>query len=68
MAFEFEITEHIATLSTNARGWTKEFNMVSWNKREPKFDIREWDETHQRMGKGLTFTGEEIEILREALK
>lgn len=67
MAFEFEITKHIKTLSTNPKGWSKEFNMVSWNKREPKYDIREWDENHEKMGKGVTFTEEEIQNLIEGL-
>lgn len=68
MAFKFEITKHIKTLSTNQKGWSKELNMVSWNEREAKFDIREWDESHEKMGKGVTFTEEEIENLKEALK
>lgn len=68
MAFKFEITKHIKTLSTNPKGWSKELNMVSWNEREAKYDIREWDESHEKMGKGVTFTEEEIENLKEALK
>ena len=35
---KFEITERIGVLSENAKGWTKEFNKVSWNEREPKYD------------------------------
>jgi hypothetical protein len=38
---KYEITEELAVLSESSRGWTKELNMVSWNDREPKFDIRE---------------------------
>ena len=43
---KYEITQEIAVLSENAKGWTKELNMVSWNDREPKFDIREWAPDH----------------------
>lgn len=68
MAFEFEIIKHIKTLSTNDKGWSKELNMVSWNKRAPKYDIREWDQDHIKMGKGVTFTEEEISNLLEGLK
>ena len=50
--FKFEITRHIATLSTKSNGWTKELNMVSWNERAPKYDIREWDPEHIKMSKG----------------
>ena len=48
----FEIQEHIATLSTNIKtGWTKELNLISWNDKEPKYDIRDWSPDHSKMGK-----------------
>ena len=64
---KFEITKHIGVLSENARGWTKELNMVSWNDREPKYDLREWKPDHTRMGKGITLTEEDIETLKAIL-
>lgn len=64
---KFEITEELGVLSTNAKGWTKELNMVSWNEREPKYDLREWSPDHTRMGKGVTLTEEEIDSLRAIL-
>ena len=64
---KFEITEHIGILSTSAKGWTKELNMVSWNDRPPKFDLREWSPEHDKMGKGLTFTTEEMASLKRML-
>ncbi len=63
----FEITEHIGTLSENANGWTKEINLVSWNERPAKYDIREWDEEHQKMSKGITLTEDEFEELKAIL-
>lgn len=63
----FEITEHFGVLSQNARGWTKELNKISWNEREPKWDIREWNPDHTRMGKGVTLTEEEVDALRKLL-
>ena len=51
-----EITKHIGVLSESAKGWTKELNFVSWNDREPKYDIREWSPEHEKMGKGITLT------------
>ncbi|MDR0948039.1 MAG: hypothetical protein LBM69_00820 [Lachnospiraceae bacterium] len=63
----FEIKETIGVLSESKRGWTKEVNMVSLNGRDAKIDIREWDATHEKMGKGLTFTSEEVLKLRELL-
>lgn len=64
---KFEITEHLGVLSENAKGWTKELNLVSWNEREPKYDLREWNPDHTRMGKGLTLTEEEVNALRAIL-
>lgn len=64
---KFEITEHFGVLSQNARGWTKELNKISWNEREPKWDIREWNPDHTRMGKGVTLTDEEVETLKKLL-
>ena len=63
---KFEITKNIGVLSESARGWTKELNMVSWNEREPKYDLREWNPDHTRMGKGITLTEEEVETLKKA--
>jgi hypothetical protein len=64
---QFAIARSIAVLGESRGGWKKELNLVSWNGREPKLDIRDWDPTHQRMGKGLTFTREEAEVLCTAL-
>ncbi|MGE5557660.1 MAG: YdbC family protein [Bacillota bacterium] len=65
--FTFEVKENLGVLSEGARGWAKEFNIVSWNGRKPKFDIREWDETHEKAGKGVTLSKEELLKLKEIL-
>ena len=67
-ALKFEITQHLGTISENAKGWTKEVNLVSWNDREPKFDIREWSPDHSKMGKGVTLTKEEILKIKDILQ
>ncbi len=64
---KFEITEHLGVISENAKGWRKELNLVSWNDRDPKFDIREWSPDHTRMGKGLTLTEDEIVEIKAIL-
>lgn len=64
---KYEITKEIGSISENAKGWKKELNLVSWNEREPKYDIRDWSEDHQKLGKGITLTGEEIKRLRDIL-
>ncbi|HIZ70424.1 MAG TPA: YdbC family protein [Candidatus Atopostipes pullistercoris] len=65
--FEYEIIEKLGVLSTNQSGWTKELNLISWNGRPPKFDIRDWSPDHEKMGKGLTFSNEELKELQEII-
>lgn len=64
---KFEITEELGSLGETARGWNKELNLVSWNEREPKYDIRDWSPDHSRMGKGVTLTIDELAALRDIL-
>ena len=64
---KFEITERFGVLSESAKGWSKEINLVSWNDREPKYDIREWDPEHEKMSKGITLNRDEVIKLRDCL-
>jgi hypothetical protein len=64
---KYEIIKNIAVLSTSASGWSKELNLISWNDREPKFDLRDWSADHGKMGKGVTLTREELSALKELL-
>jgi hypothetical protein len=65
---KFEIIKNIGVISESPKGWTKELNLISWNGREPKYDIRDWDPDHQKMGKGITLTEEELGRLKGLLK
>lgn len=60
---KFEIVQSLGVLSESPKGWTKELNLVSWNDREPKYDIREWSPDHEKMGKGVTLSKEEFDEL-----
>lgn len=64
---KYDIVETLAVLSEGSKGWKKEINLVSWNDREPKYDIREWSEEHDKMRKGVTFTLSELKALKKAL-
>ena len=63
MAVSFSIEKKIGTISEKSSGWAKELNMVKWSNNSPKYDIREWDPSHTSMGKGVTFTRDELEQL-----
>lgn len=65
--FKYEIIQTIAVVSENNKGWTKELNLISWNEREPKYDLREWSPDHEKMGKGITLTKEDLESLKQIL-
>ncbi len=65
---KYEIVEHLGVLSETDKGWKKELNLVSWNEREPKYDLRDWNETHDKMGKGITLSKEEAQNLMSILK
>ena len=69
MAFKSEIEKEIAPLQDErkADGMRLELNIVSFNERKAKYDIRAWDENHEKMGKGIQMTKEEIIKLKEVL-
>ena len=64
---KFEIKQNIGILSESSKGWSKELNLVSWNDKEPKYDLREWDPAHEKMGKGLSLTADELKKLKDLL-
>lgn len=64
---KFEILNQIGVISTSASGWNVELNRVSWNGNEPKYDVRSWSPDHTKMGKGITFSEEELVALSELL-
>lgn len=64
---KFEIEKEIGVISESAKGWTKELNIISWNGKEGKYDLRDWAPEHEKMGKGITLTREELKSLKELL-
>ena len=65
---KYEITEHVGVISETARGWTREYNMISWTGREPKMDVSDWTPDTSKMSKGLTFTKEEMLELKKLVE
>ena len=64
---KYEIIKQVGVLSKSAAGWSKEINLISWNDREPKYDIRDWSPDREKMGKGVTLSKEELRALKEIL-
>ena len=67
MEVKYEIIEQLGVLSESEKGWKKELNLISWNEREPKYDLRDWSENHEKMGKGITLTKDELEKLKDII-
>lgn len=64
---KYEIKEELGVLSESAKGWTKELNLVSWNDGTPKYDLRDWAPNHEKMGKGVTLSADEVQELYKIL-
>ena len=64
---KFEIINQIGVVSTSASGWNIELNRVSWNGKEPKYDLRSWARDHTKMGRGITLSEEELMALASLL-
>ena len=72
---KYEIIKKIGVLSKpalsrvegSASGWQKELNLISWNGRDPKYDLRDWSADHEKMGKGVTLSKEELLALKGLL-
>ncbi len=64
---KYEIVKTVGVLSKSASGWSKELNLISWNDREPKYDLRDWSPDREKMGKGVTLSKEELLVLKELL-
>jgi hypothetical protein len=64
---KYEIKEEIGVISESPKGWTKELNLISWNGKEAKYDLRDWSPEHEKMGKGVTLSKDELIKLKELL-
>lgn len=64
---KYEIKETLGALSESSKMWKKELNLISWNDKDAKYDIRDWSPEHEKMGKGVTLTVEELKKLKDVL-
>ena len=63
----YEIVMQLGIISQSGSGWMKELNLIRWNDRPPKYDIRDWSADHSQMGRGITLSREELLALRDLL-
>ena len=65
---QYEIVKEIVVLSASDSGYTKEINLISWNGKEPKYDIRNFSPNREKCGKGITLTSDDAAALLKALE
>lgn len=67
MGINCNLIRQIATLSRNIDKdgitWTNELNIISWNNGVPVFDVREWDESHNKCRIGVKLSADEMRQL-----
>ncbi len=65
---KFDVVKEFGVISENPKnGWSRELNLVSWNDREPKYELRDWSADKSKMNKGFSMTAEEVKTLRDIL-
>jgi hypothetical protein len=64
---KYEVIDKIGIVNEGNNGWNKELNLISWNDKEPVYDIRTWSPGHEKMGKGVTISAAEAKVLRDLL-
>ena len=65
---KYEIVKELGVLSESPTGWRKEINLISWNDRAPKYDVRDWAPEHTKMGKGVTLSEDEFLELKTLIE
>ena len=65
--FSFEVIENCGSLSESGKGWKKEIKLISWNGKDPKYDIRDWSPDGSKMSKGISMTRDELAALKGIL-
>ena len=63
----YEIIREIGVIATQTSGWTRELNLISWNGGAAKYDLRDWSPDHEKMGKGITLTEDDLRALGELI-
>lgn len=61
-----ELIKKIALISGSETGFRKELNLVSWNGKEPKYDLRNWSPEGIPL-RGVTLTEDEAKELQKVL-
>jgi len=61
--FSYEIIRNVFSIQSDTDGWNLELNLISWGKRDPKWDLRKWQDDHEKMGKGCSMSEDEVVLM-----
>lgn len=61
--FKFDIKKTVFSVPSDTDGWNLELNLISWSGREPKWDLRKWQDDREKMGKGCSMSEDEVVLL-----
>ncbi len=64
---KYDILKNLGVLTEGSKPWKKEVNIISWNDKKAKIDVRDWDAEHEKMRKGITLNKAELKQLKEIL-
>ena len=67
---KFEVTQELGVIEDPYNPdvtMVKQLNMVSWNDKTAKADIRGWNEDRSKMTKGITMNVDELKSLKALL-
>ena len=64
---KYDVKKNLGVLGRETNGWSKKINLISWNERNAKADIRDWDASNEKMRKGITLTKAELIDLKKIL-
>lgn len=67
MNIEYELIETYGVFDETESGWTREVNLISWNGKEPKIDVRTWSPDHSKSSKIGTLSKDSARRLAEIL-
>lgn len=68
--FKYEVVEECGSCSERSNGDVVKLRYISWNGRDPKYDLRVWstdDDGNERCGKGVGLAGEELEEIYDII-
>ena len=64
-----DIKSHVGSIGTNSKMNSLDLNVISWFRKQPKFDLRYWDSENKPDSKSgsLTLTLEQMKALKSLL-